>query len=95
MLPQLDFARDNGIEIKFGNPAEEDIPGTNVILPANVGLFHYEDEDLNRLRKGLIKKSAARANGKTPTAEDIAFLAADTNTDEEYVKNVLKELGLL
>lgn len=93
--PQLDFARDNGIEIKFGNPAEEDIPGTNVILPANVGLFHYEDEDLNRLRKGLIKKSAARANGKTPTAEDIAFLAADTNTDVEYVKNVLKELGLL
>ena len=93
--PQLSFARDNGIDIRFGNPAEEDVPGTNVILPANVGLFHYKEEDLNRLRKGLIKKSAVRANGKTPTAEDIAFLAADTNTDETYVKNVLSELGLL
>lgn len=92
--PQLSFARDNGIDIRFGNP-EEDIPGTNVILPSNVGLFHYKEEDLDRLRKGLIKKSAVRANGKKPTDEDIAFLAADTNTDEEYVKTVLQELGLL
>ena len=32
--PQLDFARDNGIDIKFGDP-KDDKPGTNLILPAN------------------------------------------------------------
>ena len=93
--PQLSFARDNGIEIRFGNPAKEDIPGTNIILPANAGLFHYKEEDLHRLRKGLIKKSAVRTKDKAPTAADITFLAEDTNTDEEYVKNVLAELGLI
>ncbi len=69
--------------------------GTNIILPANAGLFHYKEEDLHRLRKGLIKKSAVRTKDKAPTAADITFLAEDTNTDEEYVKNVLAELGLI
>ena len=46
-------------------------------------------------RQGLIKKSAVRTKDKAPTAADITFLAEDTNTDEEYVKNVLAELGLI
>ena len=35
--PQLTFARENGIDIRFGSP-KEDIPGTNLILPENAGL---------------------------------------------------------
>ena len=31
--PQLDFARENGIEVRFGKPGEE-VPGVSVILPA-------------------------------------------------------------
>lgn len=93
--PQLSFARKNGIEIKFGNPSEEDIPGKNIILPSDPGKFSCRDVDLDHLRRGLIKKSAVRANGKIPTTEDIAFLAADTRTDEDYAKQVLKDIGLL
>ena len=91
--PQLDFARDNGIEIKFGDPSE-DVPGKNIVLPANPGLFKVKDMDLNHLRKSLIKRSVPRANGKKLTAEDIEFLVADTRSDEAFVKSVLDELGV-
>ena len=90
--PQLDFARENGIEIVFGNPVD-DVPGKNIVLPADPGLFKVSDIDLDRLRKSLIKRSVPRAAGKL-TAEDIAFLAVDTRADEAFVKAALDELGV-
>lgn len=91
--PQLDFARDNGIEIFFGDP-KDDVPGKNIVLPADPGLFRVKDMDLDKLRKSLIKRSVPRAHGNKLTAEDIAFLAADTRSDETFVKSVLDELGV-
>ena len=91
--PQLDFARENGIEIRFGDPAE-DIPGKNIILPENPGLFKVKDLDLDHMRKSLIKNSAKRTTGPVTDA-DIAFLAEDANTTVEFVKETLKELGRL
>ena len=91
--PQLDFARENGIEIFFGDP-KEDVPGKNIVLPDDPGLFRVKDMDLNKLRKSLIKRSVPRAHGNKLTAEDIAFLAADTRSDETFVKSVLDELGV-
>ena len=90
--PQLDFARENGIEIVFGDP-KDDVPGKNIVLPADPGLFKVKDLDLDKLRKSLIKRSVQRANGKL-TAEDIAFLVADTRSDEAFVKAALDELGV-
>ena len=90
--PQLDFARENGIEIVFGDP-KDDVPGKNIVLPADPGLFKVKDLDLDKLRKSLIKRSVPRANGKKLTAEDIAFLAADTRSDEAFVKAALDGLG--
>ena len=91
--PQLDFARENGIEIVFGDP-KDDVPGKNIVLPADPGLFKVKDLDLDKLRKSLIKRSVPKANGKKLTAEDIAFLAADTRSDEAFVKAALDELGV-
>ena len=91
--PQLDFARENGIEIVFGDP-KDDVPGKNIVLPADPGLFKVKDLDLDKLRKSLIMRSVPRANGKKLTAEDIAFLAADTRSDEAFVKAALDELGV-
>ena len=90
--PQLDFARENGIEIVFGDPVD-DVPGKNIVLPANPGLYKVKDLDLNKQRKSLIKRSVPRAAGKL-TAEDIAFLAEDTRADEAFVKAALDELGV-
>lgn len=85
--PQLAFARENGIEIRFGDPAN-DLPGTNIILPKDPGLFRVKDVDMDHLRRSLIKKALAKT-GTSPTEEDIVFLAEETKTDAAYIKNVL------
>lgn len=91
--PQLAFAREHGIDIHFGNPAEEDKPGENVVLPANPGMIKVRDADLNHFRESLIKKAVKKAN-VTPTDADLQFLAEETKTDIAFVKNTLEKLGL-
>ena len=91
--PQLSFARQNGIEVRFGSP-EEDVPGKNVILPKDPGMFRMKELDLTHMRKSLINKSVPRAAGKPLTAEDIEFLAEDAKADEDFVKSCLDELGI-
>jgi hypothetical protein len=81
--PQLSFARDNGIEIMFGDPKEE-IPGKNIILPSHPSLLKAEDADLDAMRKSLIK-NALDTYKVVPTDEDIEFLAEETNTSTDYV----------
>lgn len=88
--PQLSFARANGIEIKFGDPKDE-IPGKNIILPSHPSLIKAQDANLENMRKSLIKNAVANYN-VTPNDADIEFLAEETNTNVEFVKNVLKSL---
>lgn len=87
--PQLDFARDNGIEILFGDPSQ-DKPGENIVLPKDPGLIRCKEADLGRMRASLIRKAAASRNAN-PTPEDIAFLAEETKTDEAFVRSVLEQ----
>lgn len=88
--PQLTFARDNGIDIHFGDPSE-DAPGKNLILPSHPSLIKVKEQDMDRMRRSLIKK-AVNTYKVTPTAEDIKFLAEETRSDEKYVKEVLASL---
>lgn len=88
--PQLTFARDNGIDIHFGDPSE-DIPGKNLILPSHPSLIRVKEQDMDRMKRSLIKK-AVNTYKVTPTPEDIKFLAEETKSDEKYVKEVLASL---
>ena len=91
--PQLSFARDNGIDIHFGDP-KDDKPGTNLILPANPGLIKHKVADIDHFRKSLIKKAVKKA-GVKPTEADLEFLAVETKTDVDFVKKTLEAEGLL
>ena len=87
--PQLSFARDNGIEVRLGNP-EEEVPGKSIILPEHPRLIRARDVDLNKMRHSLIRNKTEGYDNLTD--EDIAFLAAETKTDNAYVLQTLKEL---
>ena len=89
--PQLSFAKQNSIEVVFGKP-EEEVPGKTIVLPENPGLIKARDLDLTKLRKSLIK-NALENTQKTPNEEDIKYLAEETNTDVDFVKSALAELG--
>lgn len=88
--PQLTFARENGIEVKFGDPKDE-VPGRNIILPTHPSLIKAQDANLDHMRKSLIKNALANYNVR-PNDRDIEFLAEETKTNTEYVKKVIASL---
>ena len=91
--PQLAFAKENGIDVRFGDPAE-DKPGTNVILPSNPGLIKCKDADLKHFKQSLVKKAVKKA-GVKPTDSDLQFLAEEVNEDVAFIKETLEANGLL
>lgn len=92
--PQLTFARENGIEIKFGNPKDE-IAGENLILPQSPELLKCVDIDMNKIRKSYIKNCVL--NNKIDDVnnlsnEDIEFLMKETKSSRDFVIEVLDNL---
>lgn len=91
--PQLSFARDNGIEIKFGKPSEE-VPGVNIIFPETPDLIQAVDLDLDKIRLSLIKNAVKMVDTDKISKFDLEFLAEETNANEEFVVAKLKELNV-
>ena len=87
--PQLSFARENGIEIVFGDPQKEDKPGVNIVLPKDPGFIKHQEADIRHFRQSLIKKACKKAGVTTPSEADIEFLAAETKTDADFVKAIM------
>ncbi|MGL4914374.1 MAG: 2-amino-4-oxopentanoate thiolase subunit OrtB [Romboutsia sp.] len=89
--PQLTFARENGIEIKFGNPQEE-ICGENLILPSHPSLIKVNEINIDKTRKSYIKNAIENNNVSSLSEQDIDFLAKDCKCSCEFVKEVAKDL---
>jgi len=79
---QLAFARENGIDIYFGDPNDE-VPGKSIVFPKSVDLIKVRDLDLDMIRKKFIQNQLRQ----TPklTKEDLDFLITETNTDINFV----------
>jgi len=90
--PQLSFARQNGIDIRFGDPTEE-ICGENIILPEHPGLIAARDVDMGYLRKSLVRNALAQLPaGEDVTDVDIDFLVAETKSSADFVKTAIADL---
>lgn len=89
-LPQLTFARQNGIEIRFGDPDEE-IPGQNIILPDHPARIRARDYDLEHARVSYMRNCLK--DHDTVSTADLLFLTAELHTDESHVRDLLGRLG--
>jgi len=93
--PQLSFARQNGIDLKFGDPATE-VPGESIILPEKPSMLSVQPQDMNKMRASLIRnyvnklKEIEGENAGAPSEDDIRFLAEETNQTEDFVREQLK-----
>ena len=89
---QLNFAREMGVEVRCGDPADNK-PGTVIVIPERPEQLQAKDFDLLRMRKSYVRNAVKAAPAEyVPTAADVAFLAADTNTDAATVEAMLAEL---
>ncbi len=65
----------------------------NIILPKDPSFVKHKEADINHFRKSLIKKAVKKAGVEKLTDADIEFLASETNTNTDFVKAALTELG--
>ena len=85
LLPQLSFARKNGVELKFGNPLEE-IPGENIIFPQDGSFLKHQDIDLDELKKKYLK----RYKDTDLTEDDYDYLSEELRLDIDNIKRLMK-----
>ena len=89
---QLNFAREMGVEVRAGDPADN-VPGKVIVIPEGPQQIRAKDVDLAHLRRSYVRNALkAVPMGYEPTADDIAFLAADTKSDTEVVEGIIAEL---
>ena len=90
LQPQLSFAKSNGIDVRFGDPADE-VPGKSVVIPSHPSLIKCKDMDLDRQKRSLIRGNL-RKYGVELTEQDYEYLCEETKKDMEWVKATVEEL---
>ena len=92
-MPQLSFAKENGIEILFGNP-DDDVPGKNIILPTHPSDIKIRDYDLNKARASYIKNCIEHYKVTEITDNDFDFFIKETKSDEKFIRDILAGLNV-
>lgn len=92
-MPQITFAKQNGIDILFGDPDTEK-PGQNIVFPDHPSRIKVRDFDLNKARISYIKNAVNNYGKNIITRQDLEFLAKDTKSSVEFVLSVLTDLGV-
>jgi cysteine synthase len=90
---QLTFARENGIEIRRGNPADQ-VPGKNIIIPEDPALINAREMNVDDLRRSYVR-NCLKKGGRPSTelsSEELDFLAQEINRSREFVKTLLEEI---
>ena len=90
-MPQISFAKKNGVEVIFGDPDTE-VPGKNIVFPQDPSFIKIREFDLDKARKSYIRNSLEKCPGGSASDDDIAFLAAETKTDDSFVRSIMGEL---
>jgi len=91
--PQLSFARENGIELFFGNPSEE-VQGKNIILPSHPSQIKAVESDMNKLRASYIKNCINNNNATEVTSDEVQFIMEECKGSKEFVENTLRDLNV-
>lgn len=88
---QLTFAQQNGIEVRSGNP-KDNIPGKLIVIPEHVDQFQIVEVDLENLRRSYVKNVCKENEGYTSEEMDVTFMAEDSKSSTEFVKETLLSL---
>lgn len=89
--PQLSFARENGIDVRFGDPAEE-IPGKSIILPSSPEKISVNDINLAYLKQSLVK-NVLKTTDQPLSEVELKYLAEEINGTVEQVQQIIKNLN--
>lgn len=89
---QLTFARKMGVEVRRGDPRENQ-PGKVVVIPENLNQFSAQELSVPDLRSRYIRHITSGLDRALETYE-VNYLAEETNSSVEFVRSCLIELGV-
>jgi hypothetical protein len=89
---QLTFARENGVEVKRGNP-DDDQPGKVIIIPETIEQFRLKEYDMAEIRRSYVKKALEITRPYEPGSDDIKFLSKDSKASAEFVSQTIASLS--
>ncbi|HNT25467.1 MAG TPA: 2-amino-4-oxopentanoate thiolase subunit OrtB [Anaerolineales bacterium] len=89
---QLSFARQNGIEVRRGDP-KDNVPGKTIVIPQHLEQVWGKVQDMDKLRLSYLKNAAKTHPVAQWNENDYAFLAADLKKDVAWVKQHAPDLS--
>ncbi len=91
-IPQLTFARENGIEISIGDP-KGNIPGKTIVIPESIDQISAIDVDLLKLKTSYIKNAVKNNTAVELNSDDIDYIAKDVNLPKNKVVGIIDQLN--
>src|SRR6056297_3646154 len=89
-MAQLNFARENGIEVKNGDPDQEKA-GESVIIPDHPKQIKARDLDLENIKLSYLKNIVKKTEVEKINQTELEFLAAEVNKTTSEVKEIMKK----
>jgi cysteine synthase len=83
--PQISFAKQNGIEILFGDPLTE-IPGKNIVFPKDGSYLKHQEIKMESLYRSYLK----RYKDETLNEADYEWLKEELRLSVEEIKRLMK-----
>ena len=85
-IAQLNLAKQMGVEVMRGDPADNR-PGERIVIPEHPAQIAVVDVDLDRVRQSYLRNAMQSLPLDSRLADtDIEFLAAETRTSRTYVQ---------
>lgn len=93
ILPQLTFAKENGIDLIIGDP-EDEIPGKNIVIPSHPSKLAVKDMNLDSYRKSYINNAINNLKENYIEKVDFDFLITETKLSEKDLQSILSERAI-
>lgn len=84
-MPQLTFARENGIKISIGNP-ENNIPGETIVLPKTFNQIKAIDINMATLREKYINNMIGNYRFEELSQREVEYIAKEVKLTVEDLK---------
>lgn len=89
---QLSFARENGIEVRRGDPIDN-IPGKTIVIPERLDQVWGRALDIDHLRRSYLRNAARLRPLSDWDEEDVSFLAEDLKTEQNWIRLQMQEMN--
>lgn len=91
-IAQLNLAKRMGIEVRRGDPVD-DMPGQRIVIPQQPSQIAVAEVDLDKVRCSYLHHALeSLPEGSSIEPVDMAFLAAETRTNQTYVQEIIDEM---